>query len=234
MPGPLRTGANEGDLAQWTAIDDLIADAIVPEDAALAAVFAANADADLPPIDVSPPQGKLLHMLARMIDARRVLEVGTLGGYSTIWLARALPADGAVVTFEFDPGYAEVAAKNIAAAGCDDKVEIRVGDAHESFPQLIAERPEPFDFVFLDADKRSNPEYFNWSLKLTKPGSVIVVDNVVRHGDIVSDPNDPDARGSIELHRMLSERDDITATSIQTVGSKGWDGFTLALIGGDA
>jgi predicted O-methyltransferase YrrM len=214
----------------WNAVDEYITELIVPEDAGLQPVAAANSDAGLPAIDVSPPQAKLLNLLARMVGARRVLEFGTLGGYSTIWLARALPDDGKVVTLEAQPDFAAVAAANVRSAGCEAKVEIRVGDAHATMPALIDEAPDPFDFVFIDADKPSNPEYFSWALSVTRPGSVIVVDNVVRDGAIVSNPDDPGARGSRELHALIAAEPRVSATSIQTVGSKGWDGFTIALV----
>jgi predicted O-methyltransferase YrrM len=215
---------------QWSAVDKYIEDSLVQEDEALKSTITANAASDLPAIDVSPAQGKQLQLLARMIGARRILEVGTLGGYSTIWMARALEADGNLISFESQPAYADVATANVAQAGLADRVEIRVGDAHDLFPALIAEQPEPFDFVFIDADKQSNPEYFKWALELTRSGGVIIVDNVVRNGAILSDPEAPSSQGSLKLHALLANEPRVSATSIQTVGNKGWDGFAIALV----
>jgi predicted O-methyltransferase YrrM len=177
---------------------------------------------------VSPLQGKQLLMLAQMQNARNVLEIGTLGGYSTIWLARALPADGRLVTLEFSPKHAEVAQANIARAGLSQLVEIRVGPALESLPRLAAEKKGPFDFIFIDADKDNNPGYFEWALKLSRPGTVILVDNVVRDGAVADDENaDPSIAGIRRMHEMLAENPRVAATAIQTVGVKGYDGFTL-------
>jgi predicted O-methyltransferase YrrM len=215
---------------QWSAVDRYINETLVQENSALNEALRSNAAADLPAIDVSPAQGRQLQLLARMIGARRILEVGTLGGYSTIWMARALPDDGALISFEAEPRYADVAVANVAHAELADRVDIRVGDAHELFPKLIAEQPEPFDFVFIDADKQSNPEYFRWALDVTRSGGVIVVDNVIRNGAIVDDPDDPGSRGARELHELLGREPRVSATTIQTVGSKGWDGFAIALV----
>lgn len=215
---------------KWSAVDRYINESIVDEDQALTSALIACAAAGLPAIDVSPAQGKHLQLLARMIGSRRILEVGTLGGYSTIWLARALSDGGALISLESNVKYAEVAAANIAHAGLADRVEIRVGDAHDSMPELVTEHVQPFDFVFIDADKQSNPEYFLWALEMTRAGGVIVVDNVVRNGAIVEDPEDPGSQGARELHRLLASDPRVSATSIQTVGSKGWDGFAIALV----
>jgi predicted O-methyltransferase YrrM len=217
----------------WSEVDRYVADRLLGEDPLLDAALADSAAAGLPSIAVSPPQGKLLHLLARIHGASRILEVGTLGGYSTIWLARALPEDGRVVTLELDPGYAEIAAANIERAGLAGLIEIRVGDAHESLAALIAEAPEPFDMVFIDADKQSTPEYFTAALELSRPGGVIVVDNVVRGGALIdADGQDPGAQGMRRFHEMLSGDTRVSATTIQTVGSKGYDGLTVVLIEG--
>lgn len=215
---------------QWSAVDKYINEALVLEDAVLESALAANAAANLPAIDVSPAQGKQLQLLARMVGARRILEVGTLGGYSSIWMARALPSDGLLMSFESQAAFAEVAIANIDHAGLAERVEVRVGDAHDLFPALIAGQPEPFDFVFIDADKASNPEYFRWSLELTRPGSVIVVDNVIRNGAIIDDPDEPSSQGARKLHELLATEPRVSATTIQTVGTKGWDGFAIALV----
>jgi predicted O-methyltransferase YrrM len=218
----------------WSEVDRYIADRLLPPDSALDAALAANQAAGLPAIDVSPPQGKLLHFFARMIGARRVLEIGTLGGYSTIWLARALPPDGKVVTLEFSPAHAEVARRNIAAAGVAEKVEVRVGPALETLPLLEREGAGPFDLIFVDADKRNNPGYLEWALKLSRPGSLIVVDNVVRHGRVIDPSHDDDAdiQGIRTFFDLLAASPRLTATAIQTVGGKGWDGFALAIVEG--
>jgi predicted O-methyltransferase YrrM len=212
---------------RWSAVDRYVADLLVRSDAALDAALEANRAAGLPAHDVSPSQGKLLHLLARLQGARAVLEIGTLGGYSTIWLARALPPDGRLVTLEADPGYAEVARANIARAGLDGIVDVRVGPALETLPELDG----PFDFVFIDADKRSNPEYLAWALRLSRPGALIVADNVVRGGELVDgDGGDPSVQGVRRFHELLAAEPRVSATTIQTVGSKGWDGFTIALV----
>ncbi len=171
------------------------------------------------------------HLLARSIGAREILEVGTLGGYSTIWLARALPQGGRLVTLEADPAYAVLAAANIRNAGLDDAVQLRVGRAIDTLPQLAAEGGEPFDLVFIDADKRSTPDYFRWALELTRPGSLIIADNVIRGGAVIdADSEDSTVLGSRRFHEMLAREPRVSATTIQTVGLKGYDGFTLALV----
>ena len=219
---------------QWTAVDRYVADLLVPHDAALAAALDSSAAAGLPAIAVAPPQGKLLHLLARLQGARTILEIGTLGGYSTIWLARALPAGGRLITLEAEPKHADVARANIARAGLDGVVELRLGRALDTLPALAAEGHGPFDFIFIDADKPSIPEYFTWALRLARRGSLIIVDNVVRDGKVVDpESDDPSVRGVRRLNEMLAAERRVSATVIQTVGSKGYDGFALALVTGD-
>lgn len=222
----------------WTAVDQYITDLLVPTDPALDAALRASTAAGLPPIAVTPNQGKLLELLARVQGARTILELGTLGGYSTIWLARALPANGRLVTLEAEPRYAEVAEANIARAGFAEIVEMRVGPALQAMPQLLAEDAGPFDLIFIDADKANNPGYFEWSLKLSRPGTLIITDNVVRDGAIL----DPDAfdptlgnegiRGVRRFYEMVAAEPRVSATAIQTVGAKGHDGFALMLVEG--
>ncbi|BDT90490.1 O-methyltransferase [Nocardia sputorum] len=198
------------------------------------AALDANKAAGLPPIDVSPPQGKFLHLLARTVAARRVLEIGTLGGYSTIWLARAVGPKGRVITLEFSAQHADVARANLERAGVGDRVEIRVGAALDSLPVLAEEDPDPFDLVFIDADKVNNSNYVLWALRLTRPGSVIIVDNVVRGGRIAEEHSeDPNAQASRELVELLAAEPSLDATVVQTVGGKGWDGFAYAVVNGD-
>ncbi|MGE3284855.1 MAG: O-methyltransferase [Pseudonocardia sp.] len=208
----------------WTETDTFLTDLFVGEDGALQAALAANAEAGLPPIDVSPPQGKLLHLLARAVGARRILEVGTLGGYSTIWLARALPADGRLVTCEIDPRHAAVARANLERAGLAGRVEVVEGPALTTIAALAG----PFDLVFADADKPSNADYFARAVELTRPGGLIVVDNVVRQGGVVAG-EDPNAAGSRRALAAMAADPRVVATAIQTVGSKGHDGFAIAL-----
>ena len=222
---------------RWTAVDRYITDLLVPEDAALEAALRDSAAAGLPPIAVTPNQGKLLGLLARVQGARAILELGTLGGYSTIWLARALPAGGRLVTLEAEAEYAELARANIARAGLAESVELRVGPALQTLPQLVAEGAGPFDLIFVDADKKNNPGYFEWSLKLSRPGTLIIVDNVVRGGAIL-DPNADDPtlgnegiRGIRRFFELLAAERGVDATAIQMVGSKGYDGFALMIVG---
>ncbi|MEV0248275.1 O-methyltransferase [Nocardia sp. NPDC050712] len=216
--------------AEWAEVDSYLGEQLV-RDPETAAVLAENAKAGLPAIDVSAPQGKFLYLLARSAGVRRVLEVGTLGGYSTVWLARAVGKAGQVLTLEYEPRHAEVARANLDRAGVGDRVEIRVGAALESLPVLAEEQPEPFDLVFLDADKVNNPNYVQWALRLTRPGSVIIVDNVVRQGGLAdATSTDPAIRGSREVVELLSAEPRLEATVLQTVGSKGWDGFAYALV----
>jgi predicted O-methyltransferase YrrM len=216
---------------RWADVDAYINEQLVRPDPALDGALARAAAAGLPAIDVAPNQGKLLHLLARMCGARTILELGTLAGYSTIWLARALPAGGRLITLELDPGYAEVARANLRAAGVADRVEVRVGPALDSLPALEREGAGPFDLVFVDADKQGTPAYFEWALRLTRPGSVIVTDNVVRGGALAdADSEDPRVVGMRRFTEMLGAAANVTATAVQTVGQKGWDGFALALV----
>jgi predicted O-methyltransferase YrrM len=215
----------------WTSVDHYIVEKLIPADPVLEQVLKANADAGLPAIDVAPNQGKLLHLLARIQGAKRVLEIGTLGGYSTIWLARALPADGLIVTLEFEAKHAEVALANIKRADVSCSVELRQGPALDSLAKLHAEKTPPFDFIFIDADKQNIPAYLEWSLRLSRPGSILVVDNVIREGAVI-DPQSTDARvqGVRRFFEMLNADPRLSATALQTLGSKGYDGFTIALV----
>lgn len=217
--------------AGWNAVDAYIGEHLLGSDAALSDALKANAEAGLPPIDVSAAQGKMLYQLARMVGARRILEVGTLGGYSTIWLARALPEDGQVVTLEIDPKHAQVAQGNIDKAGLAAKADIRVGPALDTLEAMQAADEGPFDFVFIDADKQNNANYVRAALAMSRAGTAIVVDNVVRDGG-VADPrrSDPMIEGTRRLYEMVGSEPRLTATAVQTVGTKGWDGFLLALV----
>jgi predicted O-methyltransferase YrrM len=219
---------------QWAAVDAYFADLFVPADEALEAALRDTAEAGMPAINVSPNQGKLLHLLARMHGVRSVLEIGTLGGYSTIWLARALPAGGRVISLEIDPKHADVARKNVDRAGLSSVVEIRLGAAIESLPKLAEEGLEPFDMVFIDADKASTLAYLEWAFKLTKPGSLIIIDNVVRNG-AVSDAatTDPNVLGIRKALAALADDPRAITTALQTVGSKGYDGLAIALVTGE-
>jgi predicted O-methyltransferase YrrM len=211
----------------WDAVDGYYSGLLVGQDAALDAALEASDTAGLPRIAVSANQGKLLNLLARLRGARRILEIGTLGGYSTIWLARALPADGQLITLEYDPKHAEVARANIARAGLADRVEVRLGAALDTLPSLEG----PFDLSFIDADKVNNPAYFRAALAMSEPGSVIVVDNVVRGGGVADpDSTDPSVLGTRELADLLASEPRVDATAVQTVGSKGYDGFAIALV----
>ncbi|MBS0502650.1 MAG: O-methyltransferase [Proteobacteria bacterium] len=217
--------------ADWPAVDDYIAGHLLKGDAAIEGVIAANASAGLPAIDVSATQGKMLRLLARGVGARRILEIGTLGGYSTIWLAGALPADGRLVTLELDAHHAEVARGNIARAGFAERVEVRLGRAVETLQAMIDAGEAPFDFVFVDADKESCVDYLRAALVLSRPGTMIVFDNVVREGAIVDPTNtDPRVRGTRALFEAMAAEPRISATAIQTVGAKKWDGFALAIV----
>jgi predicted O-methyltransferase YrrM len=217
----------------WTAVDDFFDSALVPSDPALDAALEAGEAAGLPRIGVPPNQGKMLQFLARMQGARRILEVGTLGGYSTIWLARALPADGRLITLEVDPKHAEVARRNIEGAGLGGVVDVRLGPALETLPRLAAEGVEPFDLVFIDADKLHNADYFTWAVELSRPGTLIIVDNVVRGGKVV-DPeyDDPGVAGVHRLNDAIRAEPRVSAVALQTVGRKGHDGFLMALVNG--
>jgi predicted O-methyltransferase YrrM len=221
----------------WSAVDDYIVEHLIEADPVLDAALDGSAAAGLPSIAVTPNLGKLLQLILRLAGTRTLLELGTLGGYSTIWLARALPADGRLLTLEANPEYAEVARANIARAGYGDFVEIRVGPALDTLPVLAAEGAGPFDAIFIDADKKNNPGYLEWALKLSRPGTLIVVDNVVRAGAIL-DPasEDPSGGGTGTIqgirrtYEMLAADSRLSATAIQTVGSKGHDGFALAIV----
>jgi predicted O-methyltransferase YrrM len=215
----------------WTEVDQYINGLLVPVDPVLDAAMAASDAAGLPAIAVTPNLGKLLHLLARLQGARSILEIGTLAGYSTIWLARALPPGGRLVTLEAEPTHAEIARANIERAGLSAVVELRVGRALDTLPQLAAEGRGTFDLIFIDADKPNIPDYFTWALELSRPGSLIIVDNVVRKGAIV-DTNSPDAtiQGVRRFMEMLAAEPRVTATALQTVGSKGYDGFAIALV----
>lgn len=216
---------------EWIAVDHYIEEMFVPPDPALEAALKASADAGLPSIQVSAAQGKLLHVLAQCMGARRILEIGTLGGYSTIWLARALPAGGHLITLEANPKHAEVARSNIALAGLADVVELRLGPAQETLPQLAKENLGPFDLIFIDADKPGYPQYFAWALKLSRRGTLIIADNVVRKG-AVADPKSDDAnvQGIRRFNEAVRSEPRVSATAIQTVGSKGYDGLAMAVV----
>jgi len=216
----------------WNAVDEYVSGLVVKPDAALDSALASTAAAGMPPIAVSAAQGKLLHLIARMIGAQRILEVGTLGGYSTIWMARALPEGGRLISLEIDPRHAEVARANLAGAGVDGVAEVRIGAALDTLPKLAEENVGPFDLVFIDADKANIPEYFTWGLKLARPGAVIIVDNVIRNGAVLDDSGrDANVAGVRRLNELLSRLPEVEATTVQTVGSKGYDGFTLAIVG---
>lgn len=215
----------------WTAVDDYVTGLLAPHDEALEAALRASGEAGLPAIQVSPPQGKLLHLLAKMIGAASILEFGTLGGYSTIWLGRALADGGRLITLEADPGYAEIAGANIAAAGLGEVVDLRLGKALELLPQLEAEGAGPFDLTFIDADKVHSPDYFAWSLGHSHLGSLIICDNVVRDGQLANaDSEDPAIQAQRHLHEQLAAEPRVEATTIQTVGGKGYDGFSIARV----
>jgi predicted O-methyltransferase YrrM len=215
----------------WSAVDRYLCDQFVRPDTALEGALAACEAAGLPAIQVSPNQGKLLMLLATVQRAKRILEIGTLGGYSTIWLAKALPSDGRLVTLEIDPAYAALARANIARAGFDRIVDVRVGAAVETLAQLAAEKCDPFDMIFIDADKPSYAEYLAWSLKLARPGTLVIADNVVRKGAVI-DPasEDESVQGVRRFNELLAAEPRVTATAIQTVGSKGHDGFAVAVV----
>lgn len=215
----------------WTTVDHYLTELLAPPDPALAAALAASAEAGLPAINVAPNQGKFLHILARAVNATAILEIGTLGGYSTIWLARALAPGGRLVTLEADPKHAEVARANIARAGLAETVDVKVGRALDTLPQLAAEGAGPFDLVFIDADKPSTPDYFEWALRLARPGALIIVDNVVREGKVIEGDSDSETvQGVRRFLERLAGEPRVSATAIQTVGSKGYDGFAIAVV----
>jgi predicted O-methyltransferase YrrM len=215
----------------WTAVDEYINATLIPKDPVLEATLRTSAEAGLPHIQVTPSQGKLLHLLARSLNARNILEIGALGGYSTIWLARALAPGGKVITLEASAKHAEVARANYARAGLSASIELRPGPAIRSLPQLAEEGRGPFDLLFLDADKEMLAEYFEWALKLSRRGSMIIADNVVRHGNVVDAASkDEDVQGVRRFNERVAREARVSATEIQTVGSKGHDGFALALV----
>ena len=216
---------------QWKAVDNYLAGLLVAPDTALDAALEASTTAGLPPINVSPTHGKLLHLLATMQGARLILEIGTLGAYSTIWLARALPADGRLITLEADSKHADVARRNIARAGLEGIVELRLGKALDTLPQIAAGKNGPFDLIFIDADKQNIPRYFDWALRLSRSGTLIVVDNVVRGGAVVdAATEDTNVQGVRQFLDIVAREARVSATAIQTVGLKGYDGFALALV----
>ncbi|GAB3519165.1 O-methyltransferase [Arthrobacter monumenti] len=233
---------------QWNDVDEYLKRTVVGPDEALEQAVRATADAGMPAIEVTAAQGKLLMLLAQIQGARKVLEIGTLGGFSTIWMARGIPADGRIISCEFEPRHAEVARANLERAGLSDKVDIRVGAALDTLPALTDEAP--FDLFFIDADKANNPNYLEWAVKLSRPGSVIVLDNVVRGGSIrdgvvaeetsgsggaaggagAGSVEDADIRGTREALELLGSHPRLDSTAIQTVGAKGWDGFAIAVV----
>lgn len=216
---------------QWTAIDEFLTSQLLPQDTALDAALEASTQAGLPAINVAPNQGKLLNLLAKLRGARRILEVGTLGGYSTIWLARALPADGRLVSLEVDAAHAQVARANVERAGLSKTVSVVLGPAAQTLDRFVADSAEPFDMIFLDADKRSYPEYLRLSLQLSRPGTLIVADNVIRRGQIADHAStDPDVIGLHEFFRQLAANPRLDSTAVQTVGVKGWDGFSMTIV----
>lgn len=215
----------------WSAVDEYLGGLLAPSDAQLDAALKANREAGLPAIDVSPLQGKFLHVLVQMTKAKRVLEIGLLGGYSTIWMARALPRGGRIVSLEFSAKHAAVASANLKRAGLLKRVDIRVGPALESLPVLAAERGGKFDLIFIDADKANNQHYLEWALKLAHKGSVILVDNVARHGKVIdAESIDPDIQGTRRCLEMMASHPRLSAFALQTAGLKGLDGFAMALV----
>ena len=218
---------------RWAAVEEYFADLLFSPDAALDGALADSVAAALPPINVSAAQGRFLALLARMIHARRILEVGTLGGYSGIWLARTLPPSGRLVTLEIDPRHAEVARRNFARAGLSDRIDLRVGPAQETLPALEAEQVAPFDLTFVDADKPRYVEYLDWSIRLSRPGGVIVVDNIVRDGEVVNElSTDAKVQGVRQFNAALAEERRVDATALQLVGAKGYDGFAVMMVKG--
>jgi predicted O-methyltransferase YrrM len=221
-------------LDQWAAVDRYFSEQLSLSDPVLDAALAANKAAELPAIDVAANQGKLLQLLAQLAGARRILEIGTLGGYSTIWLARALPADGRLITLEFNAKHAKIARANIESVGLAQMVEIRVGAALDTLPKLQNEDQEAFDLIFIDADKPNNSEYVRWALKLSRPGTLIIIDNVVRDGAVIdSASTDKDVQGARQLFELLASEPRLSCTAIQTVGVKGYDGFAFAIVTSD-
>jgi predicted O-methyltransferase YrrM len=215
----------------WAKVDDYLVEKLIPADPVLTAAHEANVAAGLPAIDVTPCQAKLLHLLARIQGAKRILEIGTLGGYSTIWLARALPEDGRLVTLELEERHAAVAKKNLERAGLSSRVELRLGPAAKSLEALDREGVEAFDFIFIDADKPSNPVYLEGALKLARAGTILVVDNVIREGAVIdAKSRDASVQGTRKLFDLVAANPRLDATALQTVGSKGYDGFVVAIV----
>lgn len=228
MAGQHRGIRTEHGSSEWADVDSYLTGVVVRPDAALVAAVEDAAAAGLPPIEVSPGQGKFLMLLAQLAGARRILEIGTLGGFSTSWLARGLPADGSMVTCEYVPLHAEVARKNLDRAGVGNLVDIRVGAALDTLPGL--EGSEPFDLVFIDADKENNPAYLEWAIRLSRPGTVIVLDNVVRYGGVLDAGGDSAIQGTRAALELMGSHPRLESTALQTVGAKGWDGFALAIV----
>ena len=215
----------------WSAVDEYIAETFLPPDAVLDAAAKSADAANLDPIAVSPVQGKFLHLLARIQGVRSILEIGTLGAYSTIWLARALPSNGRLITLEASEKHADVARANIARAGFADRVEVRLGRAQDTLPQMVRDKAGPFDLIFIDADKTGYPEYFKWSLQLSRTGTLIIADNVIRKGAVADAAStDANVQGVRKFNAMVAGESRVTASAIQTVGSKGYDGFTIAIV----
>jgi predicted O-methyltransferase YrrM len=216
----------------WTNVDQYFSSSLLGSDPILEGALEASANAGLPLIAVSPNQGKLLQMLAQVLDARSILEIGTLGGYSTIWLARGMRAGGRLITLEVDPAHAAVAKSNLQRAGLGSVVEVRVGSALDTLPRIAAEDGGPFDLIFIDADKANIPTYFEWAVKLSHPGALIIVDNVVRDGNVIDgESSDASIKGVRRFVEMLAARKDMSGTAIQTVGTKGYDGFAIVRVG---
>ena len=215
----------------WTSVDKYITETLIASDAVLDSAVRASEEAGLPAIQVSPAQGKLLHLLAKSIGARNVLEIGTLGGYSTIWMARALPSGGRVITLEADPKHAEVSRSNFSNAGLSEVIELRLGPALDSLPKLASEKRAPFDFIFIDANKSTMDDYFDWALKFSHPGTMIIADNVIRDGGVIDAAStNADIQGVRRFNKRVAAEPRVSATEIQTVGSKGYDGFALVLV----
>jgi predicted O-methyltransferase YrrM len=215
----------------YAAVDNYLAETLILPDPGMDAVLKSCQDAGLPAIAVTPTQGKFLQIVARMVNAKRILEIGTLGGYSTIWLARALPPNGQVVTLEFNAKHAEVAQENFRRAKVESLVKLHIGAALDTLPKIAAANPPPFDLIFIDADKKNNPHYFPWALKLARSGSVIIIDNVVREGKVLdADSVDPDIVGTRQVLSDVANEPRVSATALQTSDAKGHDGFALALV----
>jgi len=215
----------------WKKVDDFFTESLIPADSTLDAAIAANRKAELPPIDVTPLQGKFLELLIRATGARRVLEIGTLGGYSTIWMARAVGSEGRVITLELENRHAEIAQRNFENAGVAERIDLRIGPASESLAGLVAEAAASFDCIFIDADKAGYPDYFQWSLKLSRPGTLIIADNVVRDGKVIEPDNpDPNIQGVRRFTELAGAERRLSTTVLQTVGGKGYDGFAIAIV----